>query len=310
MIHKELDELTANDKYAAAGRKAEEKMAFYLKRFFQTADDIHVLNGIRLERDGDAAQMDHLLIHPFGLIIVESKSVAGKVQIKDDGQWLRWYGNESRGMASPITQARLQAEFLRAELGRATGRADLFKTIPVELLVAISDDGVILWPKSGPLPVVCKADQVADKVRARVAEFTTAGASKWFVGGNLPKICEFLKKAHKPLPVRESKPIVAEPPVPPYVPAKSAPPPEPAAVEPPATIRSCAKCGSAKLEIRNKFSYYFHCNDCGNNTNIKETCPNCGEPAKIRKKGKAFFLDCAKCSTSRPYFVNGEGAES
>lgn len=309
MIHKELDDLTANDKYAAAGRKAEEKMAFYLKRFFQTADDIHVLNGIRLERDGDAAQMDHLLIHPFGLIIVESKSVAGKIQIKDDGQWLRWYGNESRGMASPITQARLQAEFLRAELGRATGRAGLFKTIPVELFVAISDDGVILWPKSGPLPVVCKADQVADKVRARVAEFASVGANKWFVGSNLPKICEFLKKAHKPLPVRESTPIVAEPPAPPYVPAKSAPPLHPAAVEPATATRTCVKCGSPKLEIRYKFSYYFHCLACGENAPIKETCPSCGEAAKIRKKSKEFFLDCAKCNASKHYFLNGESAE-
>ncbi len=75
-------------------------MAFYLKRFFANDPEIVVLNGIRLEHNGDAAQVDHLLIHSHGLSIVESKSVVGKIQIKDDGQWLRWFGaNQSRGMA-------------------------------------------------------------------------------------------------------------------------------------------------------------------------------------------------------------------
>jgi hypothetical protein len=34
MIRKELDPFEDTDRYAVAGRKAEEKMAFYLKRYF------------------------------------------------------------------------------------------------------------------------------------------------------------------------------------------------------------------------------------------------------------------------------------
>ena len=74
-------------------------MAFYLKRYFGNNSSIHVLNNIRLELKDDAAQIDHLIIHPYGMTIIESKSVHGKVQIKEDGQWVRWYGKQSKGTA-------------------------------------------------------------------------------------------------------------------------------------------------------------------------------------------------------------------
>lgn len=62
-------------------------------------------------------------------------------------------------MASPITQARLQEKFFRSVLGKAAKNEALFAQLPIDIWVAISDDGVILWLPSGPIDV-CKADQV------------------------------------------------------------------------------------------------------------------------------------------------------
>ena len=319
MIRKELDDLIPSDKYEAAGRRAEEQMAFYLKRFFQAADDIVVLNSIRLERDGDAAQMDHLVIHAHGLIIVESKSVSGKVQVKDDGQWVRHYADNTSGMQSPLFQARLQQKFLRAELAIATRQGDLMQKLPIDLLVAISDKGEILWPRSGALPEVCKADQVADRIEARIAELAAAKAGQWFTGANLQKISDFLCKVHKPLKARQ--PATTGQPVPVFVGPvhPCAQPGAPAMVaDKPAHSwgtkarlpagKTCPKCASPKLEIRFAHSYHFHCHACGKNSPIHETCSTCREPVKLRKKGAEFFLDCAKCKTSQGYFVNGAGA--
>ena len=70
VIYKELDPFSSEDKFARSGRAAEEQMAFYLKCFFAHDPEIVVLNGIRLEHNGDAAQVDHLLIHSHGLSIV------------------------------------------------------------------------------------------------------------------------------------------------------------------------------------------------------------------------------------------------
>ncbi len=203
MIKKELDPFVAKDKNAAAGRKAEEQMAFYLKRFFASRADVFVLNGIRLEQDGDAAQMDHLVLHRYGVIVVESKSVAGKIQIKDDGQWIRWYGKESSGMASPVTQARLQLRFMRDYLNFATKPKGVFDNYDFDVLVAISDSGVILWPTTGGFSEVCKADQVAERIENRIAELEKkTNAPTPMNAQHLSRIADFLCSAHKPLHLR------------------------------------------------------------------------------------------------------------
>ena len=164
MIKKELDPFVAKDKNSAAGRKAEEKMAFYLKRFFASSPDVFVLNGIRLEHADDAAQLDHLVLHRYGVIVVESKSVAGKIEIKDDGQWIRWFEEKSTGMASPITQAKLQVRFMRDLLNLYATPKGIFDRYAFDVQAAISDGGEILWPTTGSLPEVCKADQVAERI--------------------------------------------------------------------------------------------------------------------------------------------------
>lgn len=297
MIRKELGEFVSKDKYAKSGRAAEERMAFYLRRFFQERDDIHVINGLRLEIDGDAAQIDHLVVHPYGMAVVESKSVLGKIQIKDDGQWIRWYGNnESCGMHSAVTQARLQAEFLRGSLARASGQKLFFQNLPIDVLVAISDSGVILWPKSGLLPEVSKADQVADRVLARIAELSNSNGGKVALDSkNMEKLCSFLCMADSPL-----LPKVAEPAASYSV--------EPAEAKSTRSVdnaeKVCRHCGSHELEVRYGYTYYFFCHGCGKNTQIKVMCDICKEQARIRKKGNEFLAECEKCGASKLYHAN------
>ncbi|MDH2918658.1 MAG: nuclease-related domain-containing protein [Sideroxydans sp.] len=200
MIRKELDAFNVTDKFSAAGRAAEEKMAFYLKRFFSSSPDIFVLNGIRLEQAEDAAQMDHLILHPYGVIVVESKSVAGKIQIKDDGQWIRWYGKESSGMASPVTQAKLQLGFMRDYLNLAVKPKGVFDSYAFDVMVAISDSGLILWPTTGNLAEVCKADQIAERIETRISELAKqVNAPRPWTAEHLAKIADFLCATHKPL---------------------------------------------------------------------------------------------------------------
>ncbi|MBU0752234.1 MAG: NERD domain-containing protein [Gammaproteobacteria bacterium] len=279
-------------------------MAFYLKRFFAKHSEILIFNGIRLEADGDAAQIDHLILHPYGFIVVESKSVQGKVQIKDDGQWIRWYGdNKSAGMASPITQARLQAEFLTDYIGRAANQEAFFSALPKTLLVAISDSGVILWPKNGSLSEVCKADQVADRIVARVAELASQfGHGNRLSATNLEKIAQFLLSRHKPLNGGATVLLAREP-----EPVAVVATPEPAVAPPPVEhIKVCGHCGSTSVEIRYAYSYHFHCRACGKNTPINESCAKCDGKLKIRRKGREHYLDCKACETSESYFLNPE----
>jgi len=296
MIFKELDPFNSEDKFARAGRAAEEKMAFYLKRYFDDVQEILVLNGIRLQTDDDAAQVDHLIIHPHGLTIVESKSVHGKVQIKDDGQWIRWFnGNQSKGIASPITQARLQEKFFRKALGRASKNEALFASLPIDIFVAISDDGVILWPQSGPVSGVCKADQVPDLILAINNNRKQSAEPEKLTDTNRRRIAEYLVAVNSPLR-KDGAPAQASPAVTP------APIAEP--TTPPNTEHKCKHCGSSEIEIRYAYSYFFFCLKCEKNSPIKEACVTCGGPAKLRKQKKDFFLECEKCQSSVRYFTN------
>ena len=312
MIFKELDPFQSDDKFAKAGRAAEEQMAFYFKRFFGDDPDILVINGIRLEANGDAAQVDHLIIHSHGLAVVESKSVHGKVQIKEDGQWIRWYANQSRGMASPITQARLQEKFFRSVLGRAAKNEDLFARLPIDLFVAISDQGVILWPPSGPVPGVCKADQIPDKIVESHQSKMKAGGHLVLSPVNREKIAAFLVANNKPLVKMATE--VAEPIAEYSVPASKLAPlaaaPQEMSTPGNATQSSadvsavCRACKSSNLAVQyGKFGYYFKCSDCEGNTPIKLTC-SAGHKERIRKDGARFYRECAECKTSELYFEN------
>jgi hypothetical protein len=178
MIVKELDAFIPQDKFAKAGKEAEQQMSFYLRRAFADNKNIYIFNDLRLEYEDDAAQIDHLIVHQYGMIIIESKSVSSRVEINEQQEWTRWFNNIAQGMSSPIIQAREQGVFLKkylnrhAEvlLGKILGMQSRFRGMPIDTLVAISDSGIINRPKTMSLDEVCKADQICDRVRSHYSK--------------------------------------------------------------------------------------------------------------------------------------------
>lgn len=312
MIIKHLDPFEASEKYAVAGRRAEEKMAFYLKVDFEDETDIHVINGLRVELDDGAVQIDHLVIHPYGMIIVESKSVTGKVQIKEDGQWIRWFNDQSSGMESPLKQGEIQAKRLKKHLGKNANPADYFDTVPVDVITAISDQGVIIWPNGKPINGVMKADQVTDDIRQKIDVLKRQGRPKKLPDTHIKLICKYMLAVNKPLEKKlATVPQVAEQPVTAYQVAPKKPaaaaPAKVAGPVPGKATRSgkiCRFCGSFKLEIKYGRNYYFHCLDCAKATPINSICPSCNNLEKLRKQGKEFFVECQSCKTSQLFYSN------
>lgn len=49
MIVKQLDSFIPQDRFAKAGKEAEEQMSFYLRRAFADDKNIYVFNDLRLE---------------------------------------------------------------------------------------------------------------------------------------------------------------------------------------------------------------------------------------------------------------------
>lgn len=260
MIIKERDaaEHRDNDELSRTGARAELQMAHYLRRSFGGSVDTLVLNDIRLEIEEDikeAIQIDHIVIHKHGLIIIESKSVIGRIAVNERGEWMRIWSGGSRGMPSPVLQAKRQAEMLhkvlRAECDNLLGKMLFgrlqkgFGKCPIEILIAISDEGIIDRKKD--IPELYKADQIPEQVQAILERHRKAAR---IVGGNLSltnsdgvmdfseqerrNIATFLVEHHYPLPGNKAQP-------PPVVESVQASPT-------PSVAPSCPRCGKPLVQ--------------------------------------------------------------
>ncbi len=212
MIIKGVDEIQAADKFSKAGFQAERQMAFYLKREFEDLSQIYVLNSLRLENNGDPAQIDHLIIYSFGMIIIESKSITGKVIINSRGEWSHQFST-LRGMASPIKQVERQATFLRKyletfgpQLYSNLGDISKYDKMPIDLLVAISDSGVIQRGRDSEVENVYKADFIPDKIKDIIKTRSDWKTLRGFFSTpfiidkeSIEQLATFLIKSHQPI---------------------------------------------------------------------------------------------------------------
>lgn len=181
MILKEKELTNPSDPRQKAGEDAEKQMAFYLQRAFRKCDDCFVINDLRVIHDGDVAQIDHLVVSPFGLFIVESKSVHGTISINQHGDWKRTYNNEVTGMPSPVLQGqeqgRILKELLRENAEQVLGKFLFgklqkgFGNCPVCTYVAISDSGII--DRGMDVPELLKADVVSGAVIKKIDGFAS-----------------------------------------------------------------------------------------------------------------------------------------
>jgi hypothetical protein len=235
MILKELDPFTGSEPFEHAGRRAEEQMAFYLRREFGEHTDVFVINGLRLERKGDAAQIDHLLVHRNGFVIIESKSVTTEVAIDAKGDWSRLVDGTWRGMPSPINQAKLQTVLLKAvlddfapsALGKIFGMEKLqmrFGGLTYDAFAAVSDNGIINWPEQNKYDTICKADGICSLIKEKLKGYSarsgvlahskslmyavTEDSLIRYSLASMRKVAEHLVASHKPaLAKNPSKPV-------------------------------------------------------------------------------------------------------
>lgn len=218
MIVKEFERVETNDKFEQAGYIAESQMAFYLRREFKDDPQFLVFNNLRFEKAGDACQIDHLVLHRYGMVIIESKSVTTRIEVNELGEWKRLFNNAWQGMPSPILQAQRQEKFLKdylekhveTLLGKILFMQTHFTKMPIDILVAISDSGIINRPKNNKLDIVYKADQISDKVKAIVMKYRKANSllsldpPYELAKDEIPRISQFLLTHHKPAKVKAS----------------------------------------------------------------------------------------------------------
>jgi Nuclease-related domain/Topoisomerase DNA binding C4 zinc finger len=215
LILKEKNLKNSPDPKLKAGENAEKQMAFYLSRTFSNQEDCYVINDLRLIYKNDAAQIDHLIITQYGLFIVESKSVYGKVTVNAKKEWSRTSSKFTSGLASPVLQADAQGKVIKSILkdnadqllGKLLGLQKGFGSCPIFIFVAISDAGII--ERKADIPELKKADQVTPEIELKLKALKkSSGILNAFKDSNPSwsmseqetiKVANFLLNQHKPL---------------------------------------------------------------------------------------------------------------
>ena len=155
-----------------AGEKAERDAAYDIELYFGRSDNWVTIHDLRIEVDGLAAQIDHLIINRLADVwVCESKAFAEGVSVNDHGEWSRWWNGRQTGIPSPIEQNHRHIHLLERVfadgLVRAPKRLGLVRWKPkLRSLVLVSNNARIGRPRRhvDGLDEVIKAEQLKTRL--------------------------------------------------------------------------------------------------------------------------------------------------
>ena len=292
---KELQNVKAAN--AIAGQKQELDVAFYLRREFKDHPQIFIINDYKFSFNNETAQIDHLIIYPYGFVLVESKSISGEVTVNEFGEWSRSSKGKWAGMPSPIKQVELQQKLLREFLFHH--RADILNKIfglkqqsfgkrSWDNLCAVSSNSIIernAIPKEISESVV-KSEFLIDKINevmnlknSLMKTLNVLDIRPDFSDDELQSITSFLiknganKTKQQPIKATTSETID--------------------------TILKCKKCNekSNYTAQHGRYGYFINCNECKTNTPMKIPCNQCqSKNTKVSKSKEKYTLNCSDCN--------------
>ncbi|MDP5147608.1 NERD domain-containing protein [Shewanella sp. ULN5] len=334
MILKTKTLQNATSPQAIAGQKQEQDVAFFLRRAFKDNPEVLVINDFKFSFNDETAQIDHLIVYPYGFVLIESKSIKGHVKVNQQGEWTRSYNNQWSGMPSPIKQVELQQALLKDILKHH--KSDILsKLLGIKqqgfngrcwhYLCAVSSDAVI-DRKTMPKEVsdkLFKTEFLVDelknimKLKHKLLRLVNVADTRPdFNQQELNSVGQFLISQHidtniqqveaAPVQIKQIQPISNTPePKPASAPTHHLAQSTVAILAPVAAfvhqqhpIISCKHCGESTqyTPMYGKFGYYINCNHCSKNTPMKQACPQCmSKNTKVTKRKETYTLNCVDC---------------
>ena len=155
------------------GAKAEADAAYQLD--FDLKDGGHwaVIHDLRIDIEGQVAQIDHLVIsRMLEVFVCESKSYSGGVKVNEFGEWITFRDRRPVGIPSPIEQNRRHIAVLERaiKLGYVELPRRVIAMKPTFInIVLVSQNGSIGRPrkKAPELDAIVKVDQFRSHLRKR-----------------------------------------------------------------------------------------------------------------------------------------------
>jgi hypothetical protein len=307
-----------------AGIKGEQEAAYLIDFSRKESRHTNVIHDLRLEIDGQVAQIDHLIINQvLYCYVLETKHFSSGFKITEEGEFLRW--NDFRkcyeGMPSPLAQNERHLAVLKKAFERIEMPTRFGIRLPITFfpLVLVSPNARIDRPKRFDTSQIIKADMLEafiDKLVDKAGVLDVIGGLAKVVSiETLEGIGKKLVRMHKPttfdytnrfgcengdgkgLPRKDSVPIN---------PIQVPPSISPIGLKVPSGSLVCRHCGKrSHLSIQHgRYGYFMKCSACDGNSPIRISCGKDGHKERIRKEGLNFYRECPDCNTSAVYFIN------
>lgn len=326
MILKTKSPQNAKSAQAIAGQQQEQNVAFFLRRAYKGNPEVLVINDFKFSFNDETAQIDHLIVYPYGFVLLESKSIKGHVKVNKQQEWTRSYSKQWSGMPSPIKQVELQQVLLKQllnhhrldVLGKMFGIKQGFRGRCWDHLCVVSSDAII-DRKSMPKAVsekLVKSEFLVEKLqkimklRNKIIRVVNVYDTRpYFNKEELNSIGSFLINQHldttaEPSIAPQADPKLAQPIAIPVV-TRPQPIEQASVVEATTIIRvalQCKHCGESTnyTPMYGKFGYYIKCNQCTKNTPMKQACPQCkNKQTRVQKSQETYTLNCQECGFSQ-----------
>jgi len=99
------------------GTQGEKDAAYHIDFYFAKSKKWAVIHDLRLEREGQGAQIDHILVNRFfDFFVLESKNYSSEIKITPHGEFQAYYGKRWSGIESPLEQNKRHIHFLQGFL--------------------------------------------------------------------------------------------------------------------------------------------------------------------------------------------------
>lgn len=310
-----------------AGIKGEQEAAYLID--FSRKDSKHsiVIHDLRLEIDGQVAQIDHLVMNQvLYCYVLETKHFSSGFKITEEGEFLRWndYRKCYEGMPSPLAQNERHLAVLKKGFERIEMPTRLGISLPVTFfpLVLVSPNARIDRPKRFDTSKIVKADMLDAFIDVQVDKAgvldVIGGLAKVVSIETLEGIGRKLVRMHKPATFDYTTRFGCENVESKGFPGKDSTPVIPVQVPPsisrlgsnvPSGSLVCRHCGKGShLSIQHgRYGYFMKCSACDGNSPIRISCGRDGHKERIRKEGFIFYRECSDCNTSAVYFINPAG---
>lgn len=163
-----------------AGISQEEEVARQLSKAFSDDVEYFLFNNLIFSFDGENVEIDHLIIHKKGFLIIESKSISGEVSVNEAGEWSKRQKGAWTGINSPMVQMERQRNILLNMINHYAPL--LFRKIAgLQVYRSHSDFGMICCLTN---KTVIQRQHIPEEISKRIVKAeVVAMATRLFFGG-------------------------------------------------------------------------------------------------------------------------------